>query len=446
MNKILILGAGRSASVLIHYLLTTCEEKKWALRVGDLDLNLAQEKCKGYNCATSIHFDISKEEQLNQEVEWADLVISMLPPRFHLDVAKECVKQGKNLLTASYSTPEMLELEDDALAKDILILNECGLDPGIDHMSAMKVMDEIREAGGEISGFESFTGGLLAPNEHPNPWDYKFTWNPRNVVMAGQGAVKFLQEGRYKYIPYQKLFRRTEVIHVPKYGYFEGYANRDSLKYREIYDLGNIKTMYRGTLRRKGFCRAWNVFVQIGATDDTYELAGVDKMTHRQFMNSFLSFNPNDSIELKLAHYMNLDMESEEMHKLQWLGMFEDELIGLDKGTPAQILEHILKKKWTLNSEDRDMIVMWHRFRYQINGESKEMHATLVAIGDDEENTAMAKTVGLPMGIAAKLIMEGKIHQRGVKVPISREIYIPILEELVNKFGIDFIEEEIELS
>jgi len=264
--------------------------------------------------------------------------------------------------------------------------------------------------------------------------------------MAGQGAVKFLQEGRYKYIPYQKLFRRTEVIHIPKYGYFEGYANRDSLGYREVYDLGNIKTMYRGTLRRKGFCRAWNVFVQIGATDDTYELAGVNEMTHRQFMNSFLSFNPNDSIELKLAHYMSLDMESEEMHKLKWLGMFEDELIGLDKGTPAQILEHILKKKWTLNSEDRDMIVMWHRFRYQINGESKEMHATLVAIGDDEENTAMAKTVGLPMGIAAKLIMEGKIQQKGVKVPINREIYKPVLEELVQKFGIDFIEEEIELN
>ena len=446
MKNILILGAGRSASVLIDYLLNTCKQNNWNLKVGEVNLELAREKIKGWSCASAIYFDINNEEQLISEVEWADIVISMLPPRFHITVIKECVSQAKNVLTASYMTPEIKEFQSEAEQKGILVLNECGLDPGIDHMSAMKVMDQIKENGGIIKGFESFTGGLLAPNEDPNPWDYKFTWNPRNVVLAGQGTVKFLQEGRYKYIPYHRLFRRTEMVHIPKYGYFEGYANRDSLKYREVYRLDHVTTMYRGTLRRPGFCRAWNTFVQLGATDDSYEITNVGELTHRQFMNLFLSFNPHDSIELKLAHYMNFDMQSEEMHKLKWLGIFDDELVGLEKGTPAQILEHILKKKWTLDPHDRDMIVMWHKFNYEQNGDQREMHATLVATGDDQENTAMAKTVGLPMGIAAKLIMENRISRKGVCVPIWKEIYGPILDELVKDYGIDFIEEKIEID
>jgi saccharopine dehydrogenase (NADP+, L-glutamate forming) len=446
MKNILVLGAGRSASVLINYLLTTCTKNNWHLTVGDVNLKLAQSKIKGWACGSAIYFDVHNEEQLHDEVKKSDLVISMLPARFHMNVVLECVKQGINLITASYTTPEMKELEGEAKEKGMLILNECGLDPGIDHMSAMKVLDRIREEGGKVRGFESFTGGLLAPNEHPNPWDYKFTWNPRNVVLAGQGVVKFLQEGRYKYIPYHKIFRRSEMIHIPKYGYFEGYANRDSLKYREVYKLKDIETMYRGTLRRPGFCRAWNVFVQLGATDDSYEIEGVKALTHKQFTNLFLPYNPHDSVELKLAHYMNLDMESEEMHKLRWLGLFEDELVGLDKGTPAQVLEHILKKKWTLSPEDNDMIVMWHKFNYSLNGDEKEMHATLVSIGDDTENTAMAKTVGLPLGIAAKLVLEGKIKRTGVCEPIWKEIYEPVLKELVEEYEMDFIEEEIVMS
>ena len=227
---------------------------------------------------------------------------------------------------------------------------EMGLDPGIDHMSAMQVLDRIKSAGHKLTAFETFTGGLLADDQKvDNPWQYKFTWNPRNVVLAGTGIVKFIQEGRLKYIPYQKLFQRTEVIHIPEYGYFEGYANRDSLKYLEVYKLNGINTLYRGTLRRPGFCKAWDAFVQIGATDDSYTLFGLEDMTHRQFINTFLQYNPNDSIELKLAHYLNIGMESAEMYKLKWIGIFDDQLIGLQEGTPAQILEHILKKKWTLD-------------------------------------------------------------------------------------------------
>lgn len=444
MKNILLFGAGQSASTLINYLLDLCREKSWSLAIGDVNLETANSKARGE--ARAFEFDVSNESQLNDEIERSDLVVSMLPARFHQQVADACLQHGKHLVTASYVTPEMRNLDLEVKEKGLIFLNECGLDPGIDHMSAMGVIDKIRANNYELIGFESFTGGLLAPNTNDNPWQYKFTWNPRNVVMAGQGYVKFIKEGRYKYIPYNRLFRRTEVIHIPGYGYFDGYANRDSLKYLDVYNLRGIKTLYRGTLRRPGYCKAWDVFVQLGATDDTYKLENVGEMTHRQFLNSFLFYNLDDSIELKLAHYLNLDMESAEMHKIKWLGMFSDELVGIDEGTPAQILEHILKKKWTLTEEDNDMIVMWHKFNYiDDKGNEIEEHATMVSIGEDPVQTAMSKSVGLPLGIATKLILEGKITTPGVHIPIQKEIYEPILAEL-KEFGFDFIEEIIDLD
>ncbi|MEQ9404247.1 MAG: saccharopine dehydrogenase NADP-binding domain-containing protein [Cyclobacteriaceae bacterium] len=444
MQKILVIGAGRSSTSLINYLLDHSQKEHWQLTIAEKDIQLAQEKIKGNPHGQAVTFDVANETELEAIVREHDLIISMLPAFLHLDVAKKCAEIGRHLLTASYLTKEIKDLEGRFKSNGKLLIMEMGLDPGIDHMSAMSVLDRIKEQGHELTAFETFTGGLLAKDEEKdNPWHYKFTWNPRNVVIAGQGFVKFIQQGRYKYIPYHKLFRRTEVIHIPGYGYFEGYANRDSLKYLDLYNLRGIQTLYRGTLRRPGFCKAWDVFVQIGATDDSFELENVSEMTHRQFINSFLSFNPNDSIELKLAHYMNLDMESEIMYKLNWLGMFSDELIGLEKGTPAQILEHILKKKWTLDEADRDMIVMWHKFNYLENGVPKQIESNMVAIGDDAINTAMSKTVGLPLAIAAKLIMQGKIDLTGVHIPTQKEIYKPVLEELEN-MGFEFSEREVD--
>lgn len=443
MKNILVLGAGRSASSLIDYLLTESKINDWHVRVGDYSLELAGEKCPNSDNSSAFQFDILDEAQRKEEIGRADIVISMLPAKFHPVVAKICVEYGINMITASYVSDEMKALDEAAVEKNILILNECGLDPGIDHMSAMKVIDKIREEGHELTAFESFTGGLLAPDaDDDNPWEYKFTWNPRNVVLAGQGTVKFIQEGTYKYIPYHKLFRRTEQVHVPGYGYFEGYANRDSLKYLDVYGLREIKTIYRGTFRRPGFCRTWDIFVQLGATDDSFEMEGVKNMSHREFINSFLSYNPYDSVELKLAHYMNLELEGPEMHRLKWVGMFDSTPIGLDKGTPAQILEHILKKKWTLKKGDKDMIVMWHKFEYLDKGEPKEIHSTLVATGDDDIHTAMSKTVGLPVGIAAKMILNGKIKSKGVKIPIEKDVYNPILDEL-SELGFELSEKQI---
>ncbi len=441
MKNILLLGAGQSASTLIQYLLDLSSSRGWQIAIGDVNEEIANKKGQGK--ARGFAFDATNQEQLEEEVAKVDLVISMLPARFHIVVANACLKLSKHLVTASYVNDEMRALDKEAKKKGLVFLNECGLDPGIDHMSAMQVIDRIRNKDNELIGFESFTGGLLAPTDDDNPWKYKFTWNPRNVVLAGQGVVKFIQEGRYKFIPYHRLFRRTEIVHIPKYGEFEGYANRDSLQYLDVYNLRGIKTLYRGTFRRPGYSMAWNIFVQLGATDDSYQMEDVEIMTHRQFINSFLSYNPHDSVELKLAHYLNLDIHGDIMYKLKWAGIFSDELVGIKEGTPAQILEAILRKKWTLNSQDRDMIVMWHKFNYidkSNNNRETEIHSSIVTIGENATHTAMSKTVGLPLGIATKLILEDKIEARGVLIPIIKELYEPILAELSEGFGFDFTE------
>ena len=415
----------------------------WHIRVGDVSVELAQEKIVGARhgvSATAFVFDVKNEEQRAKEISESDIVISMLPPFLHPPVAKDCLRFKKHLVTASYVNEEMQAMDKEVREAGILFLNEIGLDPGLDHLSAMKILDEIKGEGGKMLGFESFTGGLVAPENDNNPWNYKFTWNPRNVVLAGQGgAVKFVQEGQYKYIPYQKVFRRTEIIEIEGYGRFEGYANRDSLKYRSVYGLENIPTIYRGTLRRVGFCRAWDVFVQLGATDDSYIMEGSETMTHRQFINSFLAYNLHDSVEIKLMHYLHIDQDSELMEKLKWLGIFDNTIIGLKNATPAQILQHILEKKWSLDEGDKDMIVMWHKFDYELNGKKQHRESSLVVIGDDENRTAMAKTVGLPLGIATRLILEGKVNLTGVVIPIHKQIYEPVLEEL-KQYGINFKE------
>lgn len=443
MKHILIIGAGRSSSSLITYLLKACQQHGWSLTIGDLSKELAESKIGQTPSANAIRFDIHDLHQRTREIQKADLVLSMLPARFHILVAETCLKTNTHLITASYVSDEIRALDQPAKAANIMILMECGLDPGIDHMSAMSVLDRIKDSGATLTGFETFTGGLIAPESvGDNPWAYKFTWNPRNVVLAGQGTVKFIQEGRYKFIPYHRLFRRTEVIHIPDHGYFEGYANRDSLKYLKVYKLQGIQTLYRGTLRRVGFCSAWDVFVQLGATDDTYMMEGVSNMTHRQFINSFLSYDPHNSVELKLAHYLRLELDHPIMYKMKWLGLFEEEAVGLDHGTPAQILEHILHKKWDLVEDDKDMIVMWHKFDFLLGKEARQIQSHMVVKGRDRIQTGMSQTVGLPLGIAAEQFLCGKFWRTGVRIPVESDIYVPILQKL-SEMGISFEEREL---
>ena len=298
------------------------------------------------------------------------------------------------MVTASYVSDEIAALNDKAAEKGVLLLNEIGLDPGIDHMSAKKVIDEIHNAGGDIHTFKSFCGGLVAPKYDTNPWNYKFTWNPRNVVLAGQGTAQFIRNGQYKYIPYQSLYSRIETMNVLEAGAFEGYANRDSLGYREAYDLANIPTIFRGTLRRPGYCEAWNVFVQLGITDDSYQLSGLSNMTWRDFINSFLVFDQVKTVEEKLQSHLSLS--DEVMSKLKWLGIFEKESLGFDKATPAQLLQELLENKWSLEAEDKDMIVMQHQFYYRLKGEEKCLHSSLVLEGKDQIHTCLLYTSPSP--------------------------------------------------
>ena len=443
MKKIVIFGAGRSSTSLIEYLLSIAEEQNLLITLLDYNEELAKSKINNHKFGEAHFIDANNPNERLKFIKESQLVISMLPAHMHLGIVKDAIHEKVHVITPSYVTEEIRSLNADAQNNDVLILNEMGLDPGIDHMSAKKIIDEIEDNGGKLTGFESFTGGLVAPENDDNPWNYKFTWNPRNVVLAGQGgAAKFIQEGKYKYIPYNKLFRRTEIIEIEGYGKFEGYANRDSLRYRSVYGLNEIPTMYRGTLRKIGFCRAWNVFVQLGLTDDSYVIEGSENMTNRDFINSFLAYNPHDSVELKLRHYLGIEQDDYIWEKLVWLGLFEDKKIGLKNATPAQILQKILQNKWSLREEDKDMIVMWHKFNFSQKGVDKEIRSHMVYIGKDNKFTAMSDTVGLPLGIAAKLLLSGKIKDRGVKLPIEREIYLPVLSEL-EQLGITFEEKEV---
>ncbi|MDN4164293.1 saccharopine dehydrogenase C-terminal domain-containing protein [Cytophagales bacterium LB-30] len=441
MSRILLLGAGRSASSLIHYLLQHAEANQWQVIVADASKETAEQKINNHPQAKAIALDASDEEQLVIAISRADVVISMLPATMHPEVGMICLNHGKHLFTASYVSPAMRELDEAARKKGLLFMNECGLDPGIDHITAMEIIDEIRGKGGEITMFKSFAGGLVAPEYDTNPWQYKFTWNPRNVVLAGQGTAKFIRNNQYKYIPYHQLFKRLEPVNVEGFGAFEAYPNRDSLSYRAPYGLENIPTILRGTLRRPGYSEAWNVFVQLGLTDDSFKIENSEEMTYRQFLNSFLAYSPTDMLEEKLCNYVGITRDSDIYKKIAWLGLFEERKIGLKNASPAQILQQILEEKWALADGDKDMIVMQHQFEYVLKGEKRSRISSMVCLGDDTLHTGMSKTVGWPLGIAVKLLLQGKVKARGVQLPITQEFYAPIITEL-KSLGISFIEDD----
>jgi saccharopine dehydrogenase (NADP+, L-glutamate forming) len=443
MQTILILGAGKSSTYLIDFLADSCAKSERKLIVADLDLALAKSKLKNrINCQAEQldSSDLSKRRNL---IASSDVVISMLPAFMHPDIARDCLELSKHFFSASYESNELRQMKSEIESKGLFFLNECGLDPGIDHMSAMKIIHSAKAAGETILSFKSYCGGLLAPESEDNPWKYKFTWNPRNVILAGQGTSRYIEKGDLKYVPYHQLFKRLETISFPRLGDFDGYPNRDSLSYRQVYGLENIPTMIRGTLRRAGFCKAWDVFVQLGMTDDSFLMELPEKTTLRQFLNAFLPFNSELSVEEKLAELIP-ELDFPMFEKIQWLGFFEGRLLPKTKGTPAQLLQAILEKDWELQPEDRDMIVMQHLFEIQTETGQKKITSSLVSFGQDSVYTAMAKTVGLPLAIAVDLFLEGKIELSGLHVPVLPEIYEPILEEL-EKAGIRF-EEKIQTA
>ncbi|MCB0521005.1 MAG: saccharopine dehydrogenase NADP-binding domain-containing protein [Lewinellaceae bacterium] len=448
MNNILILGAGRSSTACINYVLRQAKEHNWFVVVADADLDLATQKVNNHPNGRGVWLDASKPSDRHQLISRADVVISLLPPQLHLEVAYDCIKLKKHLITASYVSKDIYKLSDDFRNKELIFMGEMGLDPGIDHMSAMQKIDEIKAMGGKITAFSSNAGGLVALDcLKKNPWRYKFTWNPRNVVKAGQGTAQYLEGGKFKYIPYNRLFREYRTIEIPGYEEeFEVYANRESLLYREAYGLDDIPTLYRGTIRYKGFCDAWNALVQIGLTDGTYPILDSEKITYHELMEAYLSKEGRSgaSVKERVANLLGETEFSTVMKKLEWLGLFSKKKIGLENATPALILEDLLLKKWKLEPNDRDVIIMQHEFEYELEAKQHKLFSTLVLEGKDANDTAMARLVGLPLAIFAKQVMLGKITSTGVNIPVKKEIYGPVLDEL-KTYGVVFHEREEEL-
>jgi len=445
MKNILVLGAGRSSSALITYLLDHAAEGDWKVTVADSSQELAAARTGNHPAGSVMKFDINDMAQREYEIENASLVVSLLPPHLHQLAAADCLKHKRHFLTASYLTSEMSALDAEAKKAGILMLNECGLDPGIDHMSAVEIITRLKWEGCRLLAFKSFTGGLVAPESNDNPWGYKISWNPRNVILAGQGTARYIEEGVYKYIPYRRIFSEIEHITVSGYGTFDGYANRDSLAYRHFYGLEQIPTLLRGTLRQAGYCKAWDIFVQLGVTDDSFIIENSEQLTYSQMIRAFLpSANSKGQLIEDLAAFCGLEVTDQAIGLIQWTGILDDIPTGVANASPAKILQHLLEKKWALRANDKDLVVMQHQFVYMRGDKKEELISSLVVKGDDAVHTAMAKTVGLPLAIAAKNLLNGTIHNTGVKIPVEKDIYEVILREL-ESCGIHFKEKVSQL-
>lgn len=440
MKQILVIGAGRSSVLLIEYLLNESSKFNWLVTIADYNIELAVFATSNHKNSRPIFFDVNDSNQRKIEIKKADIVVSMLPSNMHLIVAKDCLEFKKDLVTASYVSNGIKQFDSHAKKNNLIFLNEIGLDPGIDHMSAMKVIDELKLKGAKLKSFKSYCGGLIHPDSDNNPWNYKFTWNPRNVILAGKGTSKYLQLNKVQEISYESLFTKLDYVNILNEGKFEAYANRDSLSYIASYGLNEIETMYRGTLRKVGFCNSWNTFVKLGLTNDDYVINNSEKLSYKDFLSLFLPSDSKLSIKERFCKFLSIDIQSDEFQKFEWLGIFSNKLCEIKDATPAQVLQKITEEKLSLSNEDKDMVVMQHQFDYILNNKEFKLNSSLVVFGDDQTNTAMAKTVGLPVAIAVKLILNKTIKLKGVQIPTSKEIYAPVLNELA-KNGINFIEE-----
>lgn len=500
MKTVLLFGAGKSATVLIDYLLDTAITENWKISVVDADLKLAQSKIGTSQKATAVSFDIANAAERGKYIRQADIVISLLPPFLHIEVAKDCVKFQKNLLTASYVDDDIRKLEPDISRNKLLFLYEMGLDPGIDHMSAMQIIDSIHAKGGIISSFKSHCGGLVAPESDDNPWHYKISWNPRNIIMAGKAGAHYKENGSEKKLQYEELFTGENIVEIPGLGLLSWYPNRDSLSYTPLYGLQDTTTFIRTTLRHPDFMYGWKNIIDLKLTDETpqYDTDGktlyqvfkehMDKYGFGEWLNEKLSerFAETKGLMENLMKLMEAENEAtqegekipqtfmtaddsgniqeieigevknraaaylaEQMHQanltlkqLFFLGL-DDQDTMVNKGlcSAADILQFAVEKKLSLRPYDKDMIVMLHEFVYKIGNQESAISSSLVVKGENNLRTAMAKTVGLPLGIAAKLILQGKIKMNGLHIPTKKEIYEPVLKELVT-YGVEFNEKK----
>lgn len=438
MKHVLLFGAGKSATVLIDYLLANAPRQKWHITVVDNDLMLIKSKIGKSYYATAAAIDVKDASVRQPLVKETDLVISLLPPALHIVVARDCLQFGKNLLTASYIDPEIRKMEKEIEQAGLLFMYEMGLDPGIDHMSAMKLIQSIEKKGGQISCFRSYCGGLISPESNDNPWQYKISWNARNIVLAGTSGAIYREKGKVKEVEYEQLFDQSKTIQVPGLGKLAYYPNRDSLNYTDIYNLSNVPTFMRATLRYPDFCEGWNALVRLGLTDDKKKQS-TDNLTYAAWVSRHITAGDGQPVEENVAQFLNVSSKSKIIRQLKYLGILNADLINLGEQTNAGILQHVLEARLRMEPSDKDMIVMLHEIEFERRNMSTKLSSYMIVQGEDNLRTAMAKTVGLPLGIMAKLVLSGQVSLTGLQIPVMPEIYNPVLRELED-FDIRFEE------
>lgn len=430
MKNILVIGAGRTSSSLINYLFDKSAEFGWLITIADQSIELAEQKAANHPNAKAIQFNVMNNEQRSFFIGKSDLVISLLPETLHIHLVKDCIKHRVNLVTASYVSPQMDAFSDEAKRAGLVFLNEMGLDPGIDHMETMMLLSRVKAKGGNLISLKSFGGGIVARESDDNPWGYKITWNPMNVVMAGMASARYVKDEKLKIVPYNRLFRDVHLVEVPGLGKFESYPNRDSIKYRRIYNVPRIPNVFRGSIRKIGFCKAWNALVQIGLTDNRYLVPDSNKLKYSEWLSFYLDRKNGISVRQALAEFLKESENGDVIKKIEWLGLLSDEKIMLTDVSPAEILLDLLKEKWKFTEKDKDMVVLQIEVEYEIENRVEKIISSLIIYGNPGYNTAMAETVGLPLGVGAKLILNNKIKEKGVIIPIHADIYKPALNEL----------------
>lgn len=440
-GKIVVLGAGKSSSYLIKYLSNWSFANQIGLLIADAFPGALSNARNIVHPEAHCEFVLLREGDvfsLEDVVMQGTVVISMLPVAHHYGVAQACLKYNKHLLTASYISPEMQLLDKEVKQKGLTFLFECGLDPGLDHMSAFDMLDRIQHKEEEVISFISVTGGLVDPAyEGDNPWHYKFTWNPRNVVVAGKGTALFKENSLIKKVSYKQLFATARPLVWKGKEELEFYPNRDSFKYQELYGLQMVQTFIRGTIRRKGYSEAWNIFVQLGMTDD--EIILEDITTYASFLTHFVPGNwSRQTLEAKLT----IPISDAIWEKLSYLTLDSTLPLTNSRKTAAAYLQEILEVKWALQKDDKDWVLMQHRIKTMKRGIEKEYLSTLSVKGENSQFTAMAKTVGLPLAMAAVCVYENTWREPGIHIPSNQRLYLQILSQL-KKEGVSFEEEEL---
>lgn len=430
MKQVLIIGAGKSSSCLIKHLIDNRVFLDIAVTVVDINTRPLHSFI-GLEDVHLVEIASGDIKEYEPYISKSFLTISMLPAFMHIEVARLCLLYNSHLITPSYISAEMQALEGEVKAKNLIFLNELGFDPGIDHLTTMKIYHDIVAQGGRLTSYRSYAGGLVAPRSDDNPWHYKFSWNPRNVILAGQGGeIKYRKNGIEEALTYQDLFSKSEILNVSHGHVFDAYANRDSLKYEKLYGWENIDTLLRGTLRIHGFCEAWSILVDLGLTDDSIKNRPFSGKTYAEFYAAFLPSLADDFMKNQTPIVQE---------KLNFIGFTDEKSIIENDGSAAEILQSILVDKWKLNPEDTDWVVMVHFFEYTLHGKNYEIESYFSLEGESSTYTAMSKTVGMPIAFATELILQDKIKTRGVLMPTASDIYLPILQRLAET-GIEFIE------